>query len=448
MKPAAVLSDARRFPAIRDLSYLNALRQHAFAPAFNFNSGDRLTKDDIQAVCRYHGAITSRPKSWTPGETPRWLPGYLARCAKRVPAFRGRSSWIAENPSMGREDLRTAPWNYVADDFPAKDLLVYSTSGTTGSPLDVLFDRITQACYLPQLESVLHPFGVTLERGSDQVAIALICAQQKTLTYASLSAYLDGAGILKLNLNPADWRDPAHRNRFLEAVNPQILTGDPFAFQKLLALKPAITPKALVSSAMALSKGLRRELEACFSCPVIDVYSLTECRMIAFATPAGHQLIRHDLFVEVLAFDRDVPVAPGEPGELTLTGGNNPFLHLIRYRTGDYCRLVHDGERMLFKYFEGRRPVTFQDENGRFINSVDISRALAEFSLAAFTLHQHRDGSLSLCLYGRAQKTAEITEQLKKLFGASLPLTVSQKLSLPQGVCKPTVYSSDLEAPR
>jgi len=448
VKPAAVLSDVRRFPAIQDLAYLNALRQHDFAPIFNFKSGDRLTKDDVQAVRRYHGAITSRPKAWPPGETPHWLAAYLARCAEAVPAFHGRSDRITENPSIGREDLRIAPWNYVADDCPSEDLLVYSTSGTTGPPLDVLFDRITQACYLPQLEWVLHQFGVTLERGSDQAAIALICAQQETLTYASLSAYLDGAGILKLNLNPADWRDPSHRNRFLEAVNPQILTGDPFAFQKLLALKPAITPKALVSSAIALSTGLKCELEACFACPVVDVYSLTECRMIAFATPAGHQLIRHDLFLEVLAPDRDVPVAPGEPGELTLTGGNNPFLHLIRYRTGDTCRLVHDGERMLLKDFEGRRPVIFRDENGRFINSVDISRALAEFSLAAFTLHQHRDGSLSLCLYGRAQKTAEIKEQLKKLFGASLPLTVSQKLSLPQGVCKPTTYSSDLKGPR
>ncbi|MCP4688320.1 MAG: CoF synthetase, partial [Desulfobacterales bacterium] len=402
-------------------------------------------REDLEKVRDYRDAIRRGPKHWAAGEKPGWLEAYLARCSETVPAYRNCSPVLEENPSIGRGDLREAPWRFVSDDRDPDDLLVYSTSGTTGPAMDVLFDAVTQASWIPQLQEALRGLDLTLEGGADRVSIALICAQRRTLTYASLSAHLGGAGILKLNLNPDDWRDPLHRNEFLEFCNPEILTGDPFAFRELMKLKPRIAPKALVSSAMALLPGVRSRLESCFNCPVIDVYSLTECRMIAFSVDEDHRLLRHDLYVETLEPDRDVPTPPGERGEITITGGNNPFLNLIRYRTGDHARVLHRGNRIVLKDLQGRAPVVFLGEKNRFVNNVDIPRALSRFELAGFRVHQNRDLSVELILHGERRVEKEVLREIRAIFGASMDISVKWDPDLAREWEKPTVYSSDVE---
>ena len=71
---------------------------------------------------------------------------------------------------------------------------------------------------------------MALEGGPGRVAIALVCAQSFTYTYASISSYLGGAGFVKVNLNPLDWRDPADRAAFLDDCAPAIYSGDPSPF--------------------------------------------------------------------------------------------------------------------------------------------------------------------------------------------------------------------------
>ena len=58
------------------------------------------------------------------------------------------------------------------------------------------------------------------------------------------------------------------------------------------------------------------------------------------------------------AFDQ--PCRLGVRGEITLTGGRNPFLPLLRYRTGDFASLdTINGHRVLLG-LEGREPVEYR----------------------------------------------------------------------------------------
>ena len=106
--------------------------------------------------------------------------------------------------------------------------------------------------------------------------MAQICWQRSTYTYASVSSFLDQAALLKLNLNPAEWRHPDDEIAFLDDVAPEVLTGDPVAFARLADVPVSIRPKALLSTAMALLPGLRARLEERFGCPAIDVYGMNE----------------------------------------------------------------------------------------------------------------------------------------------------------------------------
>ncbi|MBT1699048.1 AMP-binding protein [Fulvivirgaceae bacterium PWU4] len=439
------LSDAERFPLIQDLSHLRSLQQDACAPSFNFRSGDRLQSHHLQQVTRYAATIGKQP-FWNDDTQPTWMESYLDWCARTVPFYKGRATTLSAQPTISRSDLQTTPWQFVSSDSNLDDLLVYQTSGTTGAPMDVIFDPVSQACWIPQLESVLNRYGIRLSRGTGHTAIALICDQQSTLTYASLSAYLGGAGVIKVNLNPLEWKDPDHRKQYLEKLNPEILTGDPFAFLSLLALAPRLSPKALVSSAMKLTEGVRNKLESFFRCPVLDIYSLTECRMIAVAEGTHrHRAIRPELFLEIFDPVHDIPLKPGERGELVITGGNNPFLPLIRYRTGDFCSISIDNSIPYLIDLEARAPVAYYRADHTFVNYVDISRTMTELPLAGFSVHQHTDKSVTFKGWSSdASIKPLVHEKLSTIFGTGVSVDVTI-LPFDSQRAKPVTYASDFK---
>jgi len=444
-KPQIALSDEERFPTLSNLAFLNELKQASTAPNFNFESGDRLTAQHLLQVQDYAKRIRTQAVFWEENTYPTWLENYLNWCIQEVPFYQDRSPQFEEQATIARKDICQYPWQFVANTALIKDLLVYQTSGTTGPAMDVLFNPIAQACWIPQLESILDRLDIHLSNELDKVAIAMICAQDATLTYASLSTYLQGSGVLKINLNEKDWNLANDRIAYLEHYNPEILTGDPFAFLALYKLQPRLRPKALVSSAMQLSDGLRHTLEAYFKCPVLDIYSMTECRMIAVAEVGKYKAIRPDLYLEIFDPVRDKLLPLGEKGELVVTGGNNPFLPLLRYRTGDFCRLqIEHGIPYLYD-LQARKPVPFYTKQGRFINNIDISRALMNLPLVGFELHQKKNHELHLKAWTNEATEITLVKQLQLVFGTEIVIhctliPVDKEISF-----KPVQYSSAFE---
>jgi phenylacetate-CoA ligase len=273
--------------------------------------------------------------------------------------------------------------------------------------------------------------------------VAVICFQSTTYTYAALSSYLNGAGLVKINLHPAAWRNPADRAAFLDACRPQIITGDPVSLAELASVSLTTPLDALVSTSMALLPGLRRSLEARFNCPVIDIYSMNEAGPVAVAAPdgSGHWLLSHRLYVEVLDPD-GAPCPPGARGEITLTGGFNPFLPLLRYRTGDWASLDHSHPRRLrLVGLEGRAPVVFKTAGGRLVNNIDITAALKGLALPQYRLHQNADGSLRLGVAGSLVPEDALRAALLNIFGPQTTLLIEPLDAVTGG--KPLQYTRD-----
>ena len=88
-----------------------------------------------------------------------------------------------------------------------------------------------------------------------------------------------------------------------------------------------------------------------------------------------HQTMHLDadsVVLEVLDPDGDRPLAPGEEGELVLTGLHNDLMPLVRYRIGDAGRLVEGpcgcGRALpLFEITEGRLDDILSLPDGRRI---------------------------------------------------------------------------------
>ncbi|RYD69395.1 MAG: capsule biosynthesis protein CapK, partial [Verrucomicrobiaceae bacterium] len=260
--------------------------------------------------------------------------------------------------------------------------------------------------------------------------------------YVSVTPSMEESGLAKINLHPDDWRDPADRVPYLEALAPEVLAGDPLSFSALLELPLRLRPRALLCTSMALFPGLRSELENWFGCPVLDLYSMSEAGPIAVAdeSASGHVLLQHCLYVEILDAE-GTALPPGQRGEITLTGGFNDCLPLLRYRTGDYAALHFDGPEPVLVGLSGRPPVRFRTHAGEWLNNLEVTHTLGRFALAQFALHQDAAGGLHLRLCRGHHDQNAIAQALRKLFGSEVTLEIQD---LPELTDKLVQYTSDL----
>ena len=402
--------------------YLKALREHPSSPKYNFESSDLLTKESLQDVKDFARSTVSGP-FWQEGSLPQWMPGFLQRVFRQVPYYREFGDVpvdFAAIPTVDRAELAAEIERFIPDDVKPSELTVYFTSGTSGDKLVVPTEASVSSKVLVLLDRLAGFYGQTLPRGAGKVALAAVFCQAETLTYPSLSHYLGGAATLKVNLHPDSWSEAEDRGRYLTELAPEVITGCPHSLSVLSQVAPGLRPSLIVSSAVALSQGLRQKLSEQFHCPVIDVYSLTECKFIAADRGNGMALLSPDLYVEIVDSEGR-PLPPGESGEIAVTGGRNRCLPLLRYRTGDYAALQFIGGQPYLVDFQGRAPVEIVDSQGSPISNLDIVGALRDFPLVGFSFSQEEDKSflLRFCGDSKAEQLVEAITGATGLVGSA-----------------------------
>jgi phenylacetate-CoA ligase len=423
---------------------LKRLLEHPDAPHWWAHGSDRLEGNDVEVLREFGRQLTGR--SQPPAICPSpFAVEWVRRYHSTVPFYREH---IPQNldpaqrwediPTTSREDLAVQPELFVPDDVDLERMLVYRTSGTTGHALMVPHHPRSVACYQPMMEYVAGRYGIAPRFDAETVACILVCSQKKVVTWASELSYWNGAGFAKVNLRSSEWSSPESPRRYFADFQPVFLNGDPFAFSDLLKWELPVRPMAMFSTAVALRPGLKKRLLEQFPCPVIDWFSLIESGPIAYACPKGygHHLLPHDLHVEALD-ESQRPVPPGVRGELTLTGGRNPFLPLIRYRTQDWGTLDYEpcpcGDPMprIFD-LEGRKPIVFEAADGARINSVDLSRVLRDFPLVQHEFLQRADRSCEITVRPIRDVTVDaevMRAAMRKVLG-DLPIEIRSDYDL------------------
>jgi len=402
------ITDAERFPTLTEEGrrMLDFLREHPHAPIFRNESGNRLTADEVSRVREFERDALLAEVGWRPGELPSWLDDFVGQCFADVPFYRrygSSSAKFQDLPTISRADLSRDIAQFVPDSAPIDRLINFRTSGTTGHSLLLASHPVVAASYLAFHKRALRRFGIELRYGRGQVGVVLIGFQRKCFTYVSVTPTMDESGLAKINLHPADWRDPDDRAKYLDALAAEVYTGDPIAFAELLKLPVQTKPRVMLSTSMTLLPAMQQRLKERFGCPVLDLYSMNEAGPVAVADAAagGHVLLQHRLYVEILD-DASQPLPPGERGEVTLTGGFNFCLPLLRYRAGDYAALRFNGSEPVLIGLEGRPPVCFRNMRGEWFNNIEVTHALQRLSGAGHDENQIRNSLFDL--FGPGQR--------------------------------------------
>jgi len=240
-------------------------------------------------------------------------------------------------PILSKETVRSRGADLLAGE-PRRSWLQGHTSGTTGSPLSIWYDR--QTCVITNAVDARHKRWVGLREGD------------------WIGKLLGRSVVPPLRSHAPFWRaNHIHRELWLssfhlspETVAPYIarvrrsglrfLEGYPstlFIFAKLIRERGEYLPmQSVVTSSETLHAAQRVLIEEAFQCRLFDFYALAE--RVAYAGECeeheGKHIAEEYSWVEVVDGAGN-PVPDGEAGYLTGTSLWNHAMPMIRYRTGD-----------------------------------------------------------------------------------------------------------------
>lgn len=424
------LTDEERWPELSasGRARLAEFERHPLAPAWRHRAGHRLAPDQQQAATR---------------QLPLddWLPRHLALAAT-LPAYRNGPrplNALTDFPLICREDLVDDVAAFVPTGLDLSRVLHGTSSGSTGAALVVPDDPDELARGFHWMRGLVGAHWVP---EPPRLAVAQVVHQRQAFTYASVVPGFGEALMARLSLHPDTWSAGAgQRNEFLRHADPQVISGSPTSLEVLLdpALVAVLRPLALVSGAMTMAVTLRRALETAYDCPVLDVYGLHETRPIAVSADGGpFVLAERRVHVEVLD-DEGSPVPAGEMGEIVVTCGENAYLPLVRYRTGDHARLVTHHGRPALADLEGREATVFVAASGAAVPCVELTQQLQAAGARGWTVVQRDDGRTSAVI--ALGDEARVAERLGMLLGR--PVEVTRVASLADlGPGKPRRYRS------
>lgn len=291
---------------------------------------------------------------WSSQQWASWREERLAfvldRAARRVPYYRDlwqerrrrgdNSSWerLENWPLLEKEQLRKYAPQFVADDCSRDQMLLDSSSGTTGQPVKVWATRDTVRAWYALFEARCRQWnGLDKDQrwaiigGREVTPISQdtppFWVWNQPLKQLYLSSYHIAAGLIP------------HYVDALRKYRVEYILGYTSCLHALgrAMLREGITDlklKAVLTNAEPVYDYQRETISRAFGCPVRESYGMVE--MVAAASECAHGTLHQwpeVSFIEVLADGR--PASPGEVGEFVCTSLLNGDMPLIRYRVGD-----------------------------------------------------------------------------------------------------------------
>lgn len=264
---------------------------------------------------------------------------------KLTPAdIRSRAD-LAKLPLLTRDDIRERFDELRSRAFPQRALRTGHTSGTTGTPLTIGYDRDTVWMTYAVFDRHYRWAGCTLGRAGDRIAVArgnvIVPLDQQRPPYWRQNhrhhqLLLSSFHLSKTNL-------PAYFEA-LTAFQPAVMDGYPstlFLLAKYLQTIGAYFPvKAAITSSETLYDFQREVIEERFKCRVFDYYALAERAIFSHECDRheGHHLAMEYGIAEVVD-SKGEPLAPGDTGRLVGTSLHNLAMPLLRYMTNDHSAL-------------------------------------------------------------------------------------------------------------
>ena len=132
----------------------------------------------------------------------------------------------------------------------------------------------------------------------------------------------------------------------------------------------------------------------------------------------------------------DSPSSRGTSGEIAVTGGRNPYLPLLRYRTGDFASMEYPGEKdgtPRLVGLQAREAVRLQAVNGDWVHPIEIGRVIRKYVFIQHSMTQLANGSIEMRVRpaaGIPLDTRNLRRELLTIFGEGQALDIVEDNNL------------------
>lgn len=314
----------------------------------------------------------------------------LAHAKKTVPAYKEQQTIeLTQWPVVCKTDLRDNLDNHISENYNKENLIVMSTSGSTGTPFRCYQDGLKKRHVNAE---VLYFNGlVNFKIGRKIIYFRSIVGE---VSKSRLAQFVQNIRLIDCQ----DLGDEGVRQKLKEIRECSVNGGGMIlnyastldAFRKYFQKygfddAQGCQVYGIVSGSEMLLDITRETLEKAFGSKVVSRYANEENGFLGQDDIVNNVFIpnRADFYYEILKLTSDEPAAMGEIGRIVVTDLYNYAMPFVRYDTGDVGAWVeseHFGKKVkAIGKFGGRVVDMIFDTNGNLVSPHTVTNSMWEF---------------------------------------------------------------------
>ncbi|MFI4918573.1 MAG: phenylacetate--CoA ligase family protein [Legionellales bacterium] len=319
-----------------------------------------------------------------------------------------------------------------------------SSSGSTGQPVSVLADVVTQFFF--NVLSLRHYHWHQYDFKKKMAVIRDMphdgSAPPKSQSFEHWGSFTQGM-IKTSPCHVLPLCDVRQQAQWLGMINPDYLMCYPTVLRELLFLDTPKPPhlKSITTFGELVDASLKQEVSSKWHIPLVDMYSSSEMGYIALQCPDyDHYHVQDEnVLVEILDEDNH-PCPPGATGRIVITALHNLASPLIRYDIGDYAQVGEPcpcGRGLsVIKHVLGRQRNMLTLPNGEkrwptFTGNTEVN-LISLFKNMQFQVIQKNRYDIEIALVSTQGRVAEdvLIPQLQAIFGHPFHITFNYVSSI------------------
>jgi len=238
---------------------------------------------------------------------------------------------LTKLPTVSKAEFLQKWGGFISDTAHPEKCKIFTTSGTTGTPLRILKDRVSEAIDYALVYYAFFECGMSL---ADRFL-------ELTAAFPSLgkSTFRHGPGNMMKGHYLSIFNDPAANVEEILKINPDVIYSYPSALEYIIedfgSEMRNLKPRLLFTQGEMLTKSVRKLIEDRLNITPSDTYGSREFSRIAFECNEhqGLHVITDWTILELVKDGENV--GPNEEGETIVTSLNNFTMPFIRYKLGD-----------------------------------------------------------------------------------------------------------------